>query len=276
MTTQNNPLKQFFRRPAVHIKLPSGGKMYPVGVLEIPESGELPVYPMTAIDDITVKTPDALFNGAAVTEVIKSCIPAIKDPWMINSMDLDAILVGIRIATNGDVLEVESICPKCNDVASHGVALSVLLTTITPGDYETPLTIGDLTFRFKPLTYTEMNKAAIGQFELQRTLRALNDIEDPEEQQKKSQDALNTITETTMQVLTCTIASITTPSDTVDQTDYILDFLHHCDKNTYLKLRDYNTSLREQSEIKPIQLKCIHCSHEYSQPFTLNTSDFFA
>ena len=276
MTTQNNPLKQFFRRPAVHIKLPSGGKMYPVGVLEIPESGELPVYPMTAIDDITVKTPDALFNGAAVTEVIKSCIPAIKDPWMINSMDLDAILVSIRIATNGDVLEVESICPKCNDVASHGVALSVLLTTITPGDYETPLTIGDLTFRFKPLTYTEMNKAAIGQFELQRTLRALNDIEDPEEQQKKSQDALNTITETTMQVLTCTIASITTPSDTVDQTDYILDFLHHCDKNTYLKLRDYNTSLREQSEIKPIQLKCIHCSHEYSQPFTLNTSDFFA
>ena len=276
MTTQNNPLKQFFRRPAVHIKLPSGGKMYPVGVLEIPESGELPVYPMTAIDDITVKTPDALFNGAAVTEVIKSCIPAIKDPWLINSMDLDAILVGIRIATNGDVLEVESICPKCNDVASHGVALSVLLTTITPGDYETPLTIGDLTFRFKPLTYTEMNKAAIGQFELQRTLRALNDIEDPEEQQKKSQDALNTITETTMQVLTCTIASITTPSDTVDQTDYILDFLHHCDKNTYLKLRDYNTSLREQSEIKPIQLKCIHCSHEYSQPFTLNTSDFFA
>jgi hypothetical protein len=250
--------------------------MYPVGVLEIPESGELPVYPMTAIDDITVKTPDALFNGAAVTEVIKSCIPAIKDPWMINSMDLDAILVGIRIATNGDVLEVESICPKCNDVASHGVALSVLLTTITPGDYETPLTIGDLTFRFKPLTYTEMNKAAIGQFELQRTLRALNDIEDPEEQQKKSQDALNTITETTMQVLTCTIASITTPTDTVDQTDYILDFLHHCDKNTYLKLRDYNTSLREQSEIKPIQLKCIHCSHEYSQPFTLNTSDFFA
>ena len=161
MTTQNNPLKQFFRRPSVHIKLPSGGKMYDAGVMEIPESGELPVYPMTAIDDITVKTPDALFNGAAVTEVIKSCIPAIKNPWMINSMDLDAILVGIRIATNGDVLEVESICPKCNDVATQGVALSVLLTTITPGDYNTPLVIGDLTFKFKPLTYTEMNKAAI-------------------------------------------------------------------------------------------------------------------
>ena len=276
MTIQNNPLKQFFRRPAVHIKLPSGGKLYATGIVEIPESGELPVYPMTAIDDITVKTPDALFNGAAVTEVIKSCIPAIKNPWLINSMDLDAILVGIRIATNGNVLELESICPKCNDVATHGVALSELLATITSGDYDAPLTIGDLTFKFKPLTYTEMNKAALGQFELQRTLASLNEIADPEEQQKKSKEALASITETTMEVLTCTIASIATPTETVDQSDFILDFLHQCDKNTYTKLREYNTTLREQSEIKPIQLKCVHCTYEYSQPFTLNTSDFFA
>ena len=62
---QNNPLRQFFRRPAVFFKLPSGGKNYAPGVLDMPENEEFPVYPMTAIDEISMRTPDALFNGSA-------------------------------------------------------------------------------------------------------------------------------------------------------------------------------------------------------------------
>jgi hypothetical protein len=34
----DNPLKQYFRRPSVYIRLPSGGKGYPPGALEIPEN----------------------------------------------------------------------------------------------------------------------------------------------------------------------------------------------------------------------------------------------
>nr|NIU01198.1 hypothetical protein [Nitrosopumilaceae archaeon]NIU85959.1 hypothetical protein [Nitrosopumilaceae archaeon]NIV66026.1 hypothetical protein [Nitrosopumilaceae archaeon]NIX61800.1 hypothetical protein [Nitrosopumilaceae archaeon] len=52
----DNPLKQYFRQPTIHISLPSNGKYYSEGSIEIPESGELPVYPMTAIDEITYKT----------------------------------------------------------------------------------------------------------------------------------------------------------------------------------------------------------------------------
>ena len=58
---ENNPLRQFFRRPAVSISLPSGGDHYAPGDIEWPDdTKELPVYPMTAIDEITTKTPDAL------------------------------------------------------------------------------------------------------------------------------------------------------------------------------------------------------------------------
>jgi hypothetical protein len=66
-----NPLKQYFRRPAIYLRLPSGGTGYPPGVVDLPESGELPIYPMTAIDEITSKTPDALFSGTAIVELIK-------------------------------------------------------------------------------------------------------------------------------------------------------------------------------------------------------------
>ena len=133
---ENNPLKQYFRRPAIHLKLPSGGKGYPEGVLTMPESGELPVYPMTAIDEITTKTPDALFNGTAVVEIIKSCVPDIKDPWRINSVDMDAILIAVKSATGGNDLEINSTCPKCEEEAKYGVNLVGLLSTLKAGNYE--------------------------------------------------------------------------------------------------------------------------------------------
>ena len=52
----NNPLTQYFRQPAVYVKLPSGGKYYSEGSIVMPANQELPVYPMTAIDEIAYKT----------------------------------------------------------------------------------------------------------------------------------------------------------------------------------------------------------------------------
>ena len=56
----NNPLETYFRQPSIYIKLPSGGKHYPMGAIEFNENSELAVYPMTAKDEIKMKTPDAL------------------------------------------------------------------------------------------------------------------------------------------------------------------------------------------------------------------------
>ena len=135
----DNPLKQYFRRPALYLKLPSKGNFYPEGAIDLPENGEVPVYPMTAIDEITTKTPDALYNGVAVTDIIKSCVPAIKNPWLMPAVDLDPILVAIRAASGDGNLELESTCPKCSESSSYGVNLSGVLQTYTPGDYDTPL-----------------------------------------------------------------------------------------------------------------------------------------
>lgn len=275
MAFDNNPLKQYFRRPAVYIKLPSGGKYYPAGVLEVPENGEIPVYPMTAIDEITTKTPDALYNGAAMVELIKSCIPCIKDPWAINSMDLDAVLIGIRAAAGGSELEIESNCPSCEDVAKYGVNLVNMLTLMQAGDYESEFKINDLAIKFRPLNYKEMNEASIGQFEIQRAFIMLEEEKDDELRKQKSQEALKRVTELTIKLLTGAIEYIQTPTIRVDNKEFINDFMHNCDKNMYVAIRDYNAELKSNTEIKPLKIKCIHCSHLYDQPFTLNTSDFF-
>jgi len=271
----NNPLRQYFRRPAVHIKLPSGGKGYGPDVIEIPESGELTVFPMTAIDEITVKTPDALFNGSAITDLIKSCVPAIKDPWSITSTDLDSVLIAIKAASGSSDMELDSQCPSCKETSTYSINLINILASMRAGDYDKELVLGDLTFKFRPLTFKEMNEASIRQLEVQKIFVNLDKEPDTDVKLKKSQDALKVITELTMIILAKTIVYIKTPTTLVDNPEYVLDFLKNCDKTIYLRIRDYNSELKSQTEIKPLDIKCASCEHLYNQPFTLNASDFF-
>ena len=275
MTIQNNPLKQYFRRPAIYLKLPSGGKLYAPSVVNIPESGELAVYPMTAIDEISSKTPDALYNGTAMADIIKSCIPDIKDPWSINSMDLDAILIAIKSAAGGDDMSISSECPSCREVAEYGVNLIGILSQLKSADYEKELIINELSIKFRPLTYKEMNEAGTSQMEAQRIFMMLEKEENEAVRAEKTQEALRFITEVTMRILSNTVTHVRTPNAFVEEKEYILDFLKNCDRETYIAIRDYNASLKAQTEIKPLKIKCIHCQHEYEQQFTLNTSDFF-
>jgi hypothetical protein len=270
-----NPLKQYFRRPAVYLKLPSGGKDYTPDVIDMPENGELPIYPMTAIDEITARTPDALFNGVAVAELMKSCVPNIKDPWRISSNDLDALLIGIKAAAGGDGLSIESTCPSCQEESTYGVNLVGLLSTLVAGDYTKELKISDLSFKFRPLTYKEMNEAALSQFEIQKMFQGINSMPDGPDKEAASNQALKKITELTMQLLSKAITYVQTPGTRVEEPEFILDFLQNCDRNIYIQVRDYNAELKMATQMKPIDIRCIKCNHEYKQEFTLNASDFF-
>lgn len=278
MKIENNPLKQYFRRPAIYLKLPSGGAGYKPGVINMPESGELPVYPMTAIDEITARTPDALFNGVAVVNIVKSCIPDILDPWAITSQDLDAVLIAIKSAANGNELEIMTECPACKEDAKYDINLVGVLSTLKSADYNKELVLQDLAFKFRALTYREMQEINATQFEFQRILNTIDDITTGTEEERiqRSQEALKNITEITMRTLATTIEHIKTPTVFVDDTNYILDFLRNCDRGMFITVRDYVAELRSSTEIKPLEVRCIHCTHEYKQPFTLNMSDFFA
>lgn len=272
----NNPLRQYFRRPSVYIKLPSGGFGYSAEDLEIPESGELPVYPMTAIDEITARTPDALFNGTAVTELIKSCIPNIKNPWAVTSNDMDAILIGIKAASGNDTLDIDSMCPSCEEVNSYGVNLIAILANLKSGDYASELDVRDFKIKFRPLTFKELNDAGMGQFELQKTIAGIDDIEDAEQRNALGFQALEKVTILTMELIASSIEYIKTDTLVVQEKEFILDFLKNCDRNIYNTIRDHNAKLKDATEIKPLEIKCPSCQHEYEQSFTLNPADFFA
>ena len=274
-TLVNNPLKQYFRRPAVYLKLPSSAKFYDAEILDMPPTGELPIFPMTAIDEVTVKTPDALFNGSAVAELIKSCVPNFKNPWAVNSVDLDAVLIAIRAASSGGNLEVDSSCPACKESSTYGINLLNVLGQMQAPNYDNELEVNELKVKFRPLTYKEMNQANMSQFELQKIFVALEQVEDETVRLQKTQEALKAVTELTINILSLTIDYIRTPTSIVNEKEFIIDFLNNCDKLAYNAIREHQANLKSSTEIKPLGIKCVSCQHEYKQPFTLNSTDFF-
>lgn len=179
----HNPLKQYFRTPAIYFKLPSGGKYYPPGVVNIPPNGDLAVYPMTNLDEIAIRTPDGIYNGASVVSVVKSCIPDILDPWQLNNIDMEAVIVAIRAASVDGKMEILSTCPSCEEESKYDIDLLRLLADKSDIDYESTLAISELQIRFRPLTYQETNENGLKQFEIQRLIASLDDYEDEAQKQ---------------------------------------------------------------------------------------------
>jgi len=274
---QNNPLQQYFRQPAIYIRLPSQGNFYPEGTIDMPPNGEIPVYAMTAIDEITYRTPDALFNGSAVISVIQSCIPNIKDAWAIPAIDVDTILISIRIASYGHVMEVATKCPACSEDAENGLDLRLVLDNMTAPDYQHVLQYGDMEFYFKPMTYKDLNENNQLQFEEQRMMQAMISEEASDEDKMRTMSsALKKIHEITAKSMSLSIAAIKTPSALVTEKAFIDDLLKNCDRKLFSAIRDRVIELKTASEIQPLAMKCTSCNHEYQQALTLDMSSFFA
>lgn len=273
----NNPLKQYFRQPAIYVRLPSQGKFYPSGAINIPATGELPILPMTAIDEITYRTPDALFNGQATVSVIQSCVPDILDAWAVPAMDMDTLLISIRIASYGHDMDFGTKCPACGHECEHTVDLRGILDRMRTPDYNKSLKSGDMEIYFRPMTYKNLNDNNALQYENQKLLQLLPDGQVPDaEKMTALSAALKRITEITVTALSQSIAVIKTPQIMVSEPEYIEELLNNCDRDLFGRIRDHIVDLKAQSEMQAMQLVCPECKHEYQQAITLDMSSFFA
>lgn len=270
-----NPLKQYFRRPAVYIKLPSQGLNYEPGVVTIPPNGDIPIYPMTAIDEITSRTPDAVFNGQAVAEIVKSCVPCIHDPWKINIIDLDTLLVAIKIASNGDSMDINSTCPACKTENKFACNLVGLLNQPTTHNYNKTLTLRDLEISFRPLTYEESNKNSMVQYELEKAYAIIQTWENADDIATETKKIMARLNDAMIDTIAHTVNYIRTPDTTVNDKSFIKEFLLNCDKITHNKIIEHSLELRNSSKFKPFSLKCMNCNHEYQQDLVINITDFF-
>jgi transcription elongation factor Elf1 len=272
-----NPLLKHFRQPAIYLKLPSGGQYYAEGSLEMPTNEELPVYPLTARDEVILKTPDALINGNSVIEVVQSCIPAIKDAWKMPSVDLDAIFIAIRIASYGHSLPITVKCPKCGEEHEYEVDLRNTLGRVTMPDYSGFVDTQGLKIKLKPQPYLSVNSVNSLRFEEQRMIAQLSNTSVPEEQRLAAVKAqMEKISNINLEVLVDSTEYIQTDNNTiVTDKGFIFEFYQNADNKIIKKIDESFTNLNKQSGSKPEQITCGSCGHSFQTTVEFDYSNFF-
>ena len=276
-SAKRNPLAGYFRQPKIYVKLPSGGKFYPDGALDVSTNGEYAVYAMTAKDELMFKTPDALLTGQSTVEVIKSCVPAILDPWKMPSLDLDFLLVAIRVATYGNKMEVTVKCPHCSEEQNYDVDLTSWIVDLDRFSYNEYVKIDPLVVQLRPYNYQELTKTSIKTMEQQRVFQTINDDKlSDEEKLDRFGKSFVKLTELTVDIIADCITKIETPEGTVTDTAMIKEFINNCGKETFDAVQNHLKDIKGEIEFKSKDVKCGDCGGEFNMPITMDQSNFFA
>jgi hypothetical protein len=275
---KNNPLSKYFRQPEIYIKLPSAGNYWPPGSLDLPVTGEIPVYPMTTRDEITLRTPDALMNGSSVVDVIQSCCPSITDAWKMPSIDVDAVLISIRIASYGADMNIDTNCPACQAENRHAADLSKVLANITAPDYSNKIIVDELKIKLQPQAFFGVNRQNIINFENQKIAESLSDSAlSAEAKAEYISQSLETLVNLSIDTITDSTAYIEMQDGViVNDRNHIREFYNNAPGQTMKLVQEALVKITADMNIKPMPVACQECNSEYQIPLEFDYANFFA
>jgi len=270
----NNPLEQFFRQPKIFIKLPSQGVYNEPGSIN-GDVGNIPVFSMTAMDEIIAKTPDALFSGESMVRMIQSCCPSIKNAWDISLLDTDLIFAAIRIATYGNMININHACNHCEAFNEYDLDLTKVVEHFNNCKYDNNLVLSKFSIRIKPINYKRQSEMQIRQYQLNKILIQLDQKEEGEEKQKEINRMFEEIAQLQTDFFIDSVESIDTGKQVVTEKSYITEFLKNCDKEVYDAIKSHIEKNQAVWSIPEFTVKCTDCGGDDKVKLTLDQSNFF-
>lgn len=273
--SQNDPLQKYHRQPKIFISLPSKGLYYEAGTL-LGDYNNVPIYALSGMDEIILKTPDALFSGTATARVIESCCPYIKDAQKIPAVDVDALIVAIRIATYGDRLTIDKICKNCEADNTYEIPLQPILDKFNNSKFQNVIQVdNEIQIKLRPLTYFEMSHYSIENFKLQKTLSQVDDLPE-EERQAQIDQIFQDLAELQLDLFVTMIESVGVPDQIVTDKEAIFNWLKNSDRSVFQHIKTKIDTNRNEWSIPQQSITCASCSTEDSVEIILDYSSFFA
>ena len=276
--TDINPLQQYFRTIKLYTVLPSGIKYYIEDDVVFNSSGELGVMAMTAKDDAIIKNPDALLNGEAISQIILSCVPGVKNPKALLSNDIDALLVAIRQATYGERLDIDADCPECNHSGEYSANLANLLTSMNKLEDEYSIGLpNDLSIYVRPFSYADSLTALKAQFEQHKLIKTISDKNLTEEQRMHMfSKSFDSITELNASLLTeCVTKIVHKEGLVVESKEHISQFLHNVSKDVFTSIDELVKDINSIGINKKFKVTCTECNHSWEADINFDPVGFF-
>ena len=277
-----NPLKQYFRQPSIFLKLPTLGRWYTEKEMIVNDEQEIPVFGLTAVDDIMLNTPDAMLNGQALENVLKNCSPNIKNIKKILVPDLEALFLGIKVATTGGKYDVDKICPKCEAENTFEVNCEYLLGTMSyVEDSDTIINLNsELEIHVKPYTLEMRQMFIQRQFEEDRLLKSIDESNKKLTEIEKARilgESVEKISRITFNLVSKSIESIKIIKQgiTVSDPAEISEWLVNISKAQAEMVINAVNKLNEIGVNKSVHAKCTKCEHEWDDTLNFDPINFF-
>lgn len=280
----NNPLQRYFRRPVLWVKLPTLGKWYDNHDVTYNDRQEVQVYGVTAIDEIMMNTPDALFNGHALESVIASCVPDIRNVKALLQPDLEALFLGIKSATNNGKHEITRTCEKCNHENTFELQCNQLLDNMTyVEDSDTIVNVdSDIRVHVKPYDFTMRSLLIQRQLEERRTLQSIQDDDTVENNLIRADlyaRSIEKMSRLTFRLVADSITAVEvlgTNAQHVTDKEFIAEWLTNVNKQTTDAIISAVNSLNELGPPKTTLAHCENCNHEWTESLSFDPVLFFS
>jgi hypothetical protein len=271
-----NPLQKFFRQPKIFVNLPSQGVYNKPGTLQ-GDVSNMPVYGMTGMDEIIVKTPDALMTGQSTATILESCCPYVKDAWDLSTIDTPLLFAAIRIATYGNTITINHSCPKCTELHDYDLDLTRVVEHYTSCKYDNTLVLKDLVIKTQPLTYKQRTEFNIKNFQLQQKLTQIEKIEDSTEQQEHYVSLFNELAGVQKELYSASIESVEVGTSVVTERSFIDEWMNNCDGEVFDAIKSHIEANQIKWTMPLFPIVCVNdaCKHEMNLSIELDYANFF-
>lgn len=279
----DNPLSRYFRRPALWLRLPTGGRWYDGGEVRLNENGEVKVFGMNAIDEIMLNTPDALFNGHALESVIQSCIPDAMNVKRLLQPDLDAIFLAMRSASSGGKIDMDRKCQNCGHENNFEVHIAHLLDRMTyVEDGDTRINVNDqLTVNIKPYDFTMRNVMIQRQLDEQRLLKEVESNDATMDDMRRAAlmaEGIERLSRLTFQLVANTITSVVIHDGKdlrVTDPAHINEWLTNVDRSIAMSIVEAVNKLNQIGPPREMPIECQSCHHQWQETMNFDPALFF-
>jgi hypothetical protein len=259
---KKNPLLERIVIPGETFRLPSGGIFYTHGEVDSTvTNGEIQVNPMTALDEIVMKSPNNLINGNGITDVLMKCMPQIINANDIFAKDVDYLMLCLRKVTYGDVVDV-NFNHECSETAKSHTYTTTLSKFINEAKQIDPTTINSM-YSVTVDSGQVVNMHPVRFKDIMKMMQA------------SSMKVDNSTVEQIQNDMFTAVVSIISSVDGVEDKDFILDWAKTIPTTWFSKIAnsvDKSSDWGPTTEFKDI---CKDCGEEIVISVSLNPLTFF-
>ncbi len=277
-----NPLTPYFRKPQVYIALPSQGRWYKPQDITLTADNELAIYGMTARDDVLLNTPDAMLNGEALRKVIANCVPDVHNIDALVTPDLEAIFVGMKLASGDGTIEINRECPKCGHDCSWDLQCQPILDRQTLIEQHDGVVVVDqsLEIHVKPYDYKQRSIFIQREYQEERAIRQWDTMNPDSDDLIKAEvmaQAIDNISQITIKLVSASIThvKILHSGEIVSNPDFIIEWLQSAPRAQAEAIIAAVDQLNKCGPNKNVDVECPACSHSWSVVISYDPISFF-